>query len=201
MEELVKGLEAATKPPTSELIKNLQHRKAHIQITGKVETRKIGSWDGTVSFAEKPQEEGYPQAARELPLQKVVYLSSIGVERRNHLQFQLLNSFGVLNAKFQGEEAIRRGAAACGYDFVLMRAGRVDEATPFLKIPSGVELARGDSAAGNVTSETVAEAMVQALIRKEASNKELTVINVKGSAPTSQDWIKMMKDARMPVFV
>lgn len=40
-------------------------------------------------------------------LKRIVYLSSIGVERKNAFPFVFLNTFGVLDAKVKGEEIVK----------------------------------------------------------------------------------------------
>ena len=54
-------------------------------------------------------------------LQRFVFVSSCGVKRRQTFPFTALNAFGVLDAKIQGEAAIR----ASGLPFTIIRPARL----------------------------------------------------------------------------
>ena len=56
---------------------------------------------------------------------RLTILSSIGVKRRWQFPFSILNFFGVLDAKAAGEEAVIQGAEKCGYEYAIVRPGRL----------------------------------------------------------------------------
>lgn len=58
-------------------------------------------------------------------LKKAVLITSIGIDRTNEMPFKILNLFGVLDAKRAGEEAIKAAAQKSGFDYVLVRPGRL----------------------------------------------------------------------------
>jgi uncharacterized protein YbjT (DUF2867 family) len=64
--------------------------------------------------------------AQETPgMKKVVLLTSIGVDRTKEMPFLVLNLFGVLDAKKNGEDAIMSAADAGGFDYAIVRPGRL----------------------------------------------------------------------------
>ena len=58
-------------------------------------------------------------------LNKAVLITSIGIDRTNEMPFKFLNLFGVLDAKRAGEEAIKAAAQKSGFDYILVRPGRL----------------------------------------------------------------------------
>lgn len=58
-------------------------------------------------------------------MKKVVLLTSVGVDRTKEMPFLVLNLFGVLDAKKSGEDAIKAAANAGGFDYVILRPGRL----------------------------------------------------------------------------
>ncbi|NEP18274.1 MAG: SDR family oxidoreductase, partial [Leptolyngbya sp. SIO4C1] len=56
-------------------------------------------------------------------LQRFVFVSSCGVERRQQFPFSLLNAFGVLDAKAEGEAAIRQS----GLPYTIVRPARLTD--------------------------------------------------------------------------
>jgi len=65
-------------------------------------------------------------AAQETPgMKKVVLLTSVGVDRTKEMPFVILNLFGVLDAKRSGEAAIMAAAKAGGFEYAIVRPGRL----------------------------------------------------------------------------
>jgi len=64
-------------------------------------------------------------AAEVNTMKKVVLVTSIGVERRKELPFSILNLFGVLDAKRNGEVAVIEAASEGGFDYAIVRPGRL----------------------------------------------------------------------------
>jgi nucleoside-diphosphate-sugar epimerase len=58
-------------------------------------------------------------------MKKVVLLTSVGVDRTKEMPFLILNLFGVLDAKKSGEEAIKSAATEAGFDYAIVRPGRL----------------------------------------------------------------------------
>ena len=60
-------------------------------------------------------------AAAPANLQRFVFVSSCGIDRKDKFPFSVLNSFGVLDAKQKGEQAIMRS----GLPYTIIRPGRM----------------------------------------------------------------------------
>jgi uncharacterized protein YbjT (DUF2867 family) len=58
-------------------------------------------------------------------MKKIVMVTSVGVERTGEMPFLILNLFGVLDAKKKGEEAVKNAARNGGFDYVVIRPGRL----------------------------------------------------------------------------
>ena len=66
------------------------------------------------------------KVAEETPgLKKVVLLTSVGVYRTKEMPFVILNLFGVLDAKRSGEDSVRAAARAGGFEYAIIRPGRL----------------------------------------------------------------------------
>lgn len=66
------------------------------------------------------------KVAKETPgLKKVVLVTSVGVDRRGEMPFVILNLFGVLDAKRNGETAIVSAAEAGDFEYAIVRPGRL----------------------------------------------------------------------------
>jgi nucleoside-diphosphate-sugar epimerase len=64
-------------------------------------------------------------AAKVDTMKKIVLVTSVGVDRTKEMPFLILNLFGVLDAKKSGEQAIAAAAAKGGFDYVVIRPGRL----------------------------------------------------------------------------
>lgn len=133
-------------------------------------------------------------AAAPSDLHRFVFVSSIGVERQQQLPFSLLNAFGVLTAKQQGEQAIQRS----GRPYTILRPGRLIDG-PFtsydlntlLQASTGGQraavLGQGDWLNGDASRIDVAAACVACLKSAAAENQVFELVNQSDRAgPT--DW-------------
>jgi nucleoside-diphosphate-sugar epimerase len=58
-------------------------------------------------------------------VKKVVFLSSVGTSRFDKIPYSILNLGGVLTAKRDSEDALRSIAATSGFDYLIVRPGRL----------------------------------------------------------------------------
>lgn len=141
---------------------------------------------------------------RKKPVKKVVFLSSVGTLRTKQLPFSILNAFGVLDAKRDSEELLKSMAATEGFDYLIVRPGRLvggpwtnTDVSNLLKVEEGtrkrVVVAKGDGLNGDAARISVAELVVRALDRPEAMNQELSLINEEGPPLTGDDWTALFK--------
>jgi uncharacterized protein YbjT (DUF2867 family) len=127
-------------------------------------------------------------------LQRFVLISSCGILRRRQFPFNLLNAFGVLDAKLQGETAlieshlpytiIRPGRLIDGpytsYDLNTLMRAKTDG-------QYNVVLGQGDTLSGEASRIDVARAAVECLQAPVTVNKTFDLIN-QGSRPAAIDW-------------
>ena len=64
-------------------------------------------------------------ASKVSTMKKIVLVTSVGVDRTGEMPFLILNLFGVLDAKKSGEQAVAAAAAKSGFDYVVIRPGRL----------------------------------------------------------------------------
>ncbi|MGC1309304.1 MAG: SDR family oxidoreductase [Phormidesmis sp.] len=140
------------------------------------------------------------QAAPET-LQRFVFVSSCGVARKDEFPYNLLNAYGVLDAKAKGENAILRA----GLPYTIIRPGQLTDgphtsrdfnslvqASTDSKL--GVEMATGDTLNGQTSRIDVAAACAACLDIEAAKNKAFEMIN-KGDRPTVIDWATLFSNA------
>ncbi|HEY9642536.1 MAG TPA: SDR family oxidoreductase [Coleofasciculaceae cyanobacterium] len=133
-------------------------------------------------------------AAAPATLNRFVFVSSCGVERKDQPPYNLLNAFGVLDAKQQGEAAVMRS----GFPYTIIRPGRLIDG-PFtsadlntlLKATTagtlGVVIGMGDTLNGQTSRIDVAAACVECLSQAVTAGKVFELIN-QGSRPAAIDW-------------
>lgn len=133
-------------------------------------------------------------AAAPSDLQRFVFVSSCGVERRDKPPYSLLNAFGVLDAKQQGESALRQS----GLPYTIVRPGRLIDG-PFtsydlntlLKASTdgkqNVVIGTGDTLNGQTSRIDVAAACVECLSHPVTIGKTFELIN-QGTRPAAIDW-------------
>ena len=117
-------------------------------------------------------------------LKRFVFVSSCGVLRKDSFPFNLLNGFGVLDAKIQGETAIK----ASGLPYTIVRPGRLIDGpytsydlNTLLKATTNgkkaVVIDTGDTLNGDTSRIDVANACVECLIAEKTVNKAFEIIN------------------------
>lgn len=127
-------------------------------------------------------------------LQRFVFVSSCGVDRKDKPPYSILNSFGVLDAKQKGEQAIIQS----GLPYTIVRPGRLIDG-PFtsydlntlLKATTqgklGLVVGTGDTLTGQTSRIDVAAACVECLKYSSTINQCFELIN-QGDRPTAIDW-------------
>ena len=133
------------------------------------------------------------QAAPE-DLKRFVFVSSCGVARKDQFPYNLLNAFGVLDAKGKGESAILRA----GLPYTIIRPGQLTDgpytSRDFNTLVQastegklGVVMSTGDTLNGQTSRIDVAAACVACLEIEAARNKAFEIIS-RGDRPTEIDW-------------
>ena len=127
-------------------------------------------------------------------LKRFVFVSSCGVLRKDQLPFNILNAFGVLDAKLKGEQAI----ASSGLPYTIIRPGRLIDG-PYTSYDlntllraktdgkQDVKIEAGDNLNGDASRIDVANACVESLFYDTTVNKAFSIVN-DGERPTNVDW-------------
>lgn len=130
-------------------------------------------------------------------LKRFVFISSAGVKRKGELPYNILNAFGVLDAKLMGEKAI----AASGLPYTIIRPARLIDG-PYTSYDlntllraktdgqKAVEIKAGDDLNGETSRIDVANACVEALFDDNTVNKDFAIANL-GDRPTTTDWSRL----------
>lgn len=141
-------------------------------------------------------------AAAPADLKQFIFVSSCGVERKQTFPFNLLNAFGVLEAKEKGEVAIRQS----GLTYTIIRPARLIDG-PFTSYDlntlfkastegtQGVVVGTGDQLNGQTSRIDVAAACVASLTEPGAKNKVFELIN-QGPRPQQIDWTQLLSEMR-----
>lgn len=125
---------------------------------------------------------------------RFVFVSSCGVLRRDQFPYSVLNSFGVLDAKWVAEMALM----ASGLPHTIVRPGRLIDGpytsydlNTLLKASTGgklgVVLSQGDRVNGQTSRLDVAAACVACLDVESTAGQAIDVIN-QGDRPPGLDW-------------
>ena len=127
-------------------------------------------------------------------LQRFVFVSSLGVERKQDLPFSLLNAYGVLDAKQAAETTLRQS----GLPYTIVRPGRLIDG-PYTSFDlntlikastqgsQGVTLGQRDQLLGQTSRKDVAAVCVECLTNAHSLNQTFEIIN-EGSRPPQVDW-------------
>lgn len=135
-------------------------------------------------------------------LKRFVFVSSCGILRKDKFPFSLLNSFGVLDAKQKGEEAI----ICSGLPYTIIRPGRLIDGpytsydlNTLLKAKTGGKLAvvlgKGDTLSGDTSRIDVAAACVKCLSNPTTIGEVFEIVN-KGSRPSVIDWTALFANLK-----
>jgi uncharacterized protein YbjT (DUF2867 family) len=127
-------------------------------------------------------------------LKRFIFVSSCGVLRKDQLPFNILNVFGVLDAKLKGEMAI----TASGLPYTIIRPGRLIDG-PYTSYDlntllraktdgkKAVAIEMGDNLNGETSRVDVANACVESLFYDTTVNKDFSIIN-EGERPRNTNW-------------
>lgn len=136
-------------------------------------------------------------AAAPRDLKRFVFVSSCGVLRKDYFPFNILNAFGVLDAKLMAEKAI----AASNLPYTIIRPGRLIDG-PYTSYDlntllraktngqKAVVLESGDRLDGDASRIDVANACVESLFHDTTVNQSFSIIN-SGDRPAHTDWAKL----------
>ena len=127
-------------------------------------------------------------------LKRFVFVSSAGVLRKDSFPFNLLNAFGVLDAKLEGEAAIK----ASGLPYTIIRPGRLIDGpytsydlNTLLKAKTdgkkAVVVGTGDKLNGETSRIDVANVCLECLNYDETRGKAIDIIN-SGTRPSVINW-------------
>ena len=137
-------------------------------------------------------------------LKKVVLLTSVGVDRTKEMPFVILNLFGVLDAKRAGEEAIKAAGKEFGFDYVIVRPGRL-VGGPFTNLDvakllqtqggaeNGADICRGDALLGDCKRDACAEAIAQCLANEACFNVDFSIISNDAAALSDHQWTEVFQ--------
>jgi len=129
-------------------------------------------------------------AVKARTVDRIVLISSAGVERSDAFPYRILNAFGVLDAKRKGEKHV----IDSGVPFTILRPGRLTDG-PYTSYDlntllqgtagkrKGVNLAEGDIFDGETSRISVAEAAIQCLRIPAAIGRSFCVESVTGEGP------------------
>lgn len=139
-------------------------------------------------------------AASSVPsMKKIVLVTSVGVDRTKEMPFLILNLFGVLDAKKSGEDAVKKAATDGGFEYAIVRPGRLVggpftnlDIAKLLKVEggaeNGVDVAQGDSLLGDCKRDACAEAIVQCLVNDACTNVEFSLASNDEKALSDEQW-------------
>ncbi|MDB9307612.1 SDR family oxidoreductase [Aphanizomenon sp. CS-733/32] len=127
-------------------------------------------------------------------LNRFVFVSSCGILRKYQFPFNILNLFGVLDAKEKGEQAIINS----GIPYTIIRPGRLTDGpytsydlnTLFTATSKGklnIIFGKGDTISGDTSRIDVAATCVESLFYQSSVNKVFEIVN-QGNRPTIIDW-------------
>mmetsp|Transcript_98664 Transcript_98664/g.166080 ORF Transcript_98664/g.166080 Transcript_98664/m.166080 type:complete len:133 (+) Transcript_98664:3-401(+) len=130
------------------------------------------------------------------------------MERKDQMPFALLNSFGVIDEKRKGELAVIEGAEKKGFDYQLVRPGRLvggPYTNPDIASLTNADLAddcqdvdiiKGDVGVNDAGRWSCSESIVEMLENTSAVNMALSICNKKGSPPAdSAAWQALLDRA------
>ncbi|MEL6496354.1 MAG: SDR family oxidoreductase [Cyanobacteria bacterium J06623_7] len=136
-------------------------------------------------------------AAAPPDLKRFVFVSSAGVKRKDNLPYNILNAFGVLDAKLMGETAIK----SSGLNYTIIRPARLIDG-PYTSYDlntllraktngkKAVQIKPGDSLDGETSRIDVANACTECLFDDNTINKEFSLAN-SGDRPAVTDWSQL----------
>ena len=156
-------------------------------------------WANLFQPANSPQavdREGVKNLVSAAPkdLKKFVFVSSCGVLRKDRFPFNILNVFGVLDAKLEAEKTV----IASGLSYTIIRPARLIDG-PYTSYDlntllraktdgkKAVVMEIGDRLNGETSRVDVANACVESLFYDTTVNKDFAIIN-SGERPDNINW-------------
>jgi len=138
-------------------------------------------------------------AATPTKLKRFVFVSSCGILRKDKPPYSLLNTFGVLDAKYKGEQAI----ISSGLPYTIIRPRRLIDGpytsydlNTLLKATTegklAVVLSTGDTLSGQASRIDVASACVECLGNAATEGRIFELVN-KGARPAIIDWEELFE--------
>ncbi len=138
--------------------------------------------------------------ARNTSIRRFVLVSSLGVERKDQFPFNLLNAYGVLDAKATAENALH----GSGLNYTIVRPGRLIDGpytsydlNTLIKASTegkqGVVLGCGDQLLGQTSRKDVAAACVECLADSATEHKTFEIIN-QGERPAEIAWSQLFSE-------
>ena len=136
-------------------------------------------------------------AAAPQDLKRFVFVSSCGVLRKDELPYNILNAFGVLDAKLIGEKAI----TSSSFPYTIIRPARLIDG-PYTSYDlntllraktdgkKAVKIALGDKFNGETSRVDVANVCVESLFYDNTINKDFSLVN-EGERPANIDWSEL----------
>jgi uncharacterized protein YbjT (DUF2867 family) len=130
-------------------------------------------------------------------LKRFVFVSSTGVLRKDSIPFNILNAFGVLDAKLQGEKTIQ----ASGLPYTIFRPGRLIDG-PYTSYDlntllraktdgkKAVVIGAGDTLNGEASRIDVANACVACLDYDTTVDRAIDLVN-SGTRPPATNWERL----------
>lgn len=133
-------------------------------------------------------------------LKRFIFVSSCGVLRKDKPPFNLLNGFGVLDAKLKGEQAIINS----GLPYTIIRPGRLIDGpytsydlNTLLKAKTegklGVVVGTGDTLVGQTSRIDVASACVECIDNEATQGKVFELVN-NGPRPSEINWAALFSN-------
>ncbi len=127
-------------------------------------------------------------------LRRFVFVSSCGILRQDQFPWKLLNAYGVLDAKQQGEKAV----ISSGLPYTIIRPGRLIDGpytsydlNTLLKAKTGgklgVVLGKGDTVQGDASRIDVAAACVESILHPSSEGQVFEIVNQGARLPVI-DW-------------
>lgn len=136
-------------------------------------------------------------------LKRFVFVSSCGVLRKDKLPFNILNTFGVLDAKLDAEKALE----SSGLPYTIIRPGRLIDG-PYTSYDlntllraktdgkKAVVMGTGDTLNGDTSRIDVANVCVECLNYDVTINKAVDIIN-SGERPPVINWEQLFNSLRL----
>ena len=134
----------------------------------------------------------------------VILVSSVGVERRTQFPFSILNSYGILDYKYESENVVINNSKKLNYTPIIIRPGRLVgepftnfDLSKLLKLTKGnkknVSISYEDVLSGDCERADVAELIALIITNFKSlqfKNNRISLINIDGGEP---DWGSILK--------